>query len=60
MGHDFPPTLLARLALRIAEHCRSAQPVTPVAGRPLQAAVVAAPPTTTEAAPETSGPDMPA
>jgi acetyl esterase/lipase len=30
MGHDFPPTLLAKLALRIAEHCRTAQPVAPV------------------------------
>lgn len=30
MGHDFPPTLLAKLALRIAEHCRTAQPVSPV------------------------------
>ena len=25
MGHDFPPTLMARLALRIAEHCRAAE-----------------------------------
>jgi len=25
MGHDFPPGLLARLAARIAEHCRAAQ-----------------------------------
>ena len=46
MGHDFPPTLLARLALRIAEHCRTAQPV-------MQAAVAVAAPapvTTTETA----------
>lgn len=27
MGHDFPPALMARLALMIAEHCRSAAPV---------------------------------
>ena len=26
MGHDFPPGLMAQLAARIAEHCRSAQP----------------------------------
>ena len=26
MGHDFPPTLMAELAARIVEHCRSAQP----------------------------------
>jgi pimeloyl-ACP methyl ester carboxylesterase len=26
MGHDFPPGLMARLAARIAEHCRSAEP----------------------------------
>jgi proline iminopeptidase len=26
MGHDFPPGLMARLAGRIAEHCRAAQP----------------------------------
>jgi proline iminopeptidase len=26
MGHDFPPGLMAQLATRIAEHCRSAQP----------------------------------
>jgi len=25
MGHDFPPPLMARLALRIAEHCRAAE-----------------------------------
>lgn len=25
MGHDFPPTLMARLALRIVEHCRAAE-----------------------------------
>jgi len=25
MGHDFPPALMARLALRIGEHCRAAQ-----------------------------------
>ncbi len=25
MGHDFPPQLLARVALRIAEHCRAAE-----------------------------------
>jgi hypothetical protein len=31
MGHDFPPTLLARLALRIAEHCRASLPAPPVA-----------------------------
>jgi pimeloyl-ACP methyl ester carboxylesterase len=30
MGHDFPATLLARLALRIAEHCRAALPAAPV------------------------------
>ena len=29
MGHDFPPGLMAQLAARIAEHCRSAQPVAP-------------------------------
>jgi proline iminopeptidase len=28
MGHDFPPGLMARLAGRIAEHCRAAQPAT--------------------------------
>jgi len=47
MGHDFPPTLLAKLALRIAEHCRTAQPVAPVAQPP---AVVAAPAAAVEAA----------
>lgn len=26
MGHDFPPALMAQLALMIAEHCRSAAP----------------------------------
>jgi proline iminopeptidase len=26
MGHDFPPSLMSRLALRIARHCREAQP----------------------------------
>jgi proline iminopeptidase len=26
MGHDFPPALMARIAARIAEHCRAAQP----------------------------------
>jgi len=26
MGHDFPPGLMAQLAARIAEHCRSAPP----------------------------------
>ena len=30
MGHDFPPGLMGRLAARISEHCRSAQP-TPAA-----------------------------
>jgi pimeloyl-ACP methyl ester carboxylesterase len=29
MGHDFPATLLARLALRIAEHCHAARPTAP-------------------------------
>jgi pimeloyl-ACP methyl ester carboxylesterase len=28
MGHDFPPGLMVRLAGRIAEHCRAAQPAT--------------------------------
>jgi pimeloyl-ACP methyl ester carboxylesterase len=27
MGHDFPPALMARLALRIVEHCRAAEPL---------------------------------
>jgi proline iminopeptidase len=31
MGHDFPPALMARLALRIAEHCRAATPIAPAA-----------------------------
>jgi len=26
MGHDFPPSLMARIATRIAEHCRATQP----------------------------------
>jgi pimeloyl-ACP methyl ester carboxylesterase len=26
MGHDFPPDLMARLALRIVAHCRAAEP----------------------------------
>jgi pimeloyl-ACP methyl ester carboxylesterase len=30
MGHDFPPMLMAKLALRIAEHCRAAQPAAAV------------------------------
>jgi proline iminopeptidase len=53
MGHDFPPTLLARLALGIAEHCRNAQPVTRAVAQTLQTAVVAAPAADIEtAAPE--------
>lgn len=28
MGHDFPPSLMATLAARIAQHCRAAQPAT--------------------------------
>ena len=42
MGHDFPPTLLARLALRIAGHCRRAQPVAQVVEPSLPVEVVAA------------------
>lgn len=34
MGHDFPPGLMARLAARIAEHCRSAQPAPPALEAP--------------------------
>jgi len=30
MGHDFPPSLMAQVAARIAEHCRAAQPAVPV------------------------------
>jgi proline iminopeptidase len=26
MGHDFPPSLMATLAARIAQHCRASQP----------------------------------
>ena len=26
MGHDFPPGLMARIATRVAEHCRAARP----------------------------------
>ena len=26
MGHDFPPSLMATLATRVAAHCRAAQP----------------------------------
>jgi proline iminopeptidase len=48
MGHDFPPTLMAKLALRIAAHCRSAQPVAQAAEPLPPAAVVAAPSATTE------------
>jgi pimeloyl-ACP methyl ester carboxylesterase len=67
MGHDFPPTLMTKLALRIAEHCRGAQPVTQVA-EPLlpaavvaaQASVVAAPASTAEATPSTPLPGAPA
>jgi pimeloyl-ACP methyl ester carboxylesterase len=25
MGHDFPPGLMARVATRVAEHCRAAE-----------------------------------
>jgi pimeloyl-ACP methyl ester carboxylesterase len=51
MGHDFPPTLLAKLALRIAEHCRAALPAAP----PVTAAEVAPP-----AFADTSAPVVPA
>lgn len=34
MGHDFPPGLMARVAGRIAEHCRRAQPVAVPATEP--------------------------
>ena len=54
MGHDFPPTLLARLALRIAEHCRSAQPAAQMVD-PSQAAGIAATPAAIQAAPATTG-----
>jgi pimeloyl-ACP methyl ester carboxylesterase len=30
MGHDFPPALMARVAVRIAEHCRAAAPTVPI------------------------------
>jgi len=30
MGHDFPPSLMAQVAARIAAHCRAAQPAVPV------------------------------
>jgi pimeloyl-ACP methyl ester carboxylesterase len=51
MGHDFPPSLMTKLALRIAEHCRTAQPVTPVVPVARPTTIVAAPPTTVEANP---------
>jgi pimeloyl-ACP methyl ester carboxylesterase len=56
MGHDFPPTLLARLALRIAEHCRAALPVAPVAQTSPPPEVVAAPDATAAAAPPAASP----
>ncbi len=43
MGHDFPPALMARLALRIAEHCRAATPASIPVSVPA-AAPAAAPP----------------
>lgn len=50
MGHDFPPALMEQLAVRIAAHCRGAQPAaTPiVADAVAEAAAKAA----TEATPE--------
>jgi proline iminopeptidase len=63
MGHDFPPTLLARLALRIAEHCRAALPAVPVTPattfapvsvNAAQTASTAPPVTAAEVAPPTS------
>jgi proline iminopeptidase len=30
MGHDFPPGLMARIAARVAEHCRAASATQPV------------------------------
>jgi len=30
MGHDFPPSLMAQVAARIAAHCRASQPAVPV------------------------------
>ncbi len=48
MGHDFPPTLMTKLALRIAEHCRTAQPAEELVQEPL-----AAPSATAEATPPT-------
>jgi pimeloyl-ACP methyl ester carboxylesterase len=58
MGHDFPPTLMTRLALRIAAHCRSAQPLTPVAApaETLADAPSPLPPTAQTAAVEASPP----
>ena len=67
MGHDFPPTLLVKLALRIAEHCRTAQPVTPAveqsslaAAVAAQAAVVEAPAAAIEAVPPGAPAESPA
>jgi dienelactone hydrolase len=47
MGHDFPATLLARLALRIAEHCHAARPTAP----PVTEAEIAPPASADTAAP---------
>lgn len=55
MGHDFPPTLMTKLALRIAEHCRSAQPATQVA-EPLVTTAVLAPHAPVVAAAEADSP----
>jgi len=58
MGHDFPPALMARLAARIVEHCKAAQPVvaSPAAGSVEPAASPAlAPDATTSAPPAAAG-----
>jgi len=39
MGHDFPPPLMALVAVRIAEHCRAATPVVAPAATPVTAPV---------------------
>ncbi len=60
MGHDFPPTLMAKLALRIAEHCRTTQPVSTAVEPLVPAAVVAAPASAVETTPPEVLADAPA
>lgn len=48
MGHDFPPSLMARIATRIAGHCRATQPApAPAAIMPAASPDVAATPAAT-------------